>query len=95
MKVLGYTDNQTTCEKCGKTNLKGTFIVIDDFNNDYYFGSECVKKTTGESSPNIKEQKQKLKQFILAESHWYAVNSDDYDFHYNKKLEELNLKYKI
>jgi len=30
MKVLGYTDEVTTCDCCGKKNLKGSFCIETD-----------------------------------------------------------------
>ena len=95
MTTLGFTDNCTTCQKCGKQNLKGTYIVIDENNNDFYFGSECVKKTTGISAPDKNKSKYDLNQFILSEAHWFAVNSNNYDIFYDKKINELKSKYKI
>lgn len=94
MTTLGFTDNCTTCEKCGKSNLKGTYIVVDENNNDFYFGSECVKKATGNIAPSKIEAKNNLKQYIFSEAHWLAVNSDDYDFFFKNKVNELNKKYK-
>jgi len=43
MKILGYTDSYTTCDCCGRTNLKGTYCVDDLHGNIYHFGSTCVK----------------------------------------------------
>ena len=93
MKALGFTDNCTTCEKCGKTNLKGTYIVVDEYNNDSYLGSECVKKTTGATAPNKQLAKQNLKSFILTKAHLFAVNSLNYDSAHEIALKRLNKKY--
>ena len=47
MKVLGYSDEITTCGHCGKTNLKGTYAVETETMGLLYFGSSCVKKAYG------------------------------------------------
>lgn len=46
MKTLvGITDNINTCECCGRTNLKKTFVVFDsELSLEFYYGSECYRK---------------------------------------------------
>ena len=44
VKIIGFTDSQTTCECCGKSELKGTYCIeIND--EEFYYGSSCAKKT--------------------------------------------------
>ena len=41
-KLLGITDEVTTCDCCGKENLKRTFAISLDGDSDpVYFGSTC------------------------------------------------------
>lgn len=47
MKVLGYTDEVTTCDCCGKKNLKGSFCIETDEGAEVYYGSVCVNKVYG------------------------------------------------
>lgn len=47
MKVLGYSDEITTCGHCGKTNLKGTYAMETETMGLLYFGSSCVNKAYG------------------------------------------------
>lgn len=47
MKVLGYTDEVTTCDCCGKTNLRGSFGVETDAGEVLYYGSVCVNRVYG------------------------------------------------
>lgn len=47
MKVLGYTDEVTTCDCCGKRNLKGSFAIETDGGETIYYGSVCVNKIYG------------------------------------------------
>lgn len=51
-RVGGTTDEITTCELCGKPELKGTVQMIEldadgnDF-TDHYFGTSCAAKAAG------------------------------------------------
>lgn len=43
--LIGITDNVNTCECCGKTNLKKTFVVFDcELSLEFYYGSDCYRK---------------------------------------------------
>ncbi|MEU1254842.1 hypothetical protein ABZ445_16340 [Streptomyces chartreusis] len=51
-KVLGTTDDVTTCELCGKPELKGTVVLapLDEDGNpdgECYFGVSCAAKAAG------------------------------------------------
>jgi hypothetical protein len=51
-RVGGTTDQITTCELCGKPELKGTVQMIEldaDGNDfaDHYYGSSCAAKAAG------------------------------------------------
>ena len=43
MKILGYTDSRNECD-CGKTNLKGVYVVETNNGDVLHLGSSCVKK---------------------------------------------------
>lgn len=47
MKVLGFSDEITVCDCCGKTNLSGTFGVETDAGDVLHYGSVCVNKVYG------------------------------------------------
>lgn len=47
MKVLGYTEDHTNCDCCGKSNLRGTFAVETEAGEVLHYGSVCVNKTYG------------------------------------------------
>lgn len=52
-RYLGVTDESTTCEKCGKPQLKSTVMIIPldaDGNDDgepLYYGSTCAARALG------------------------------------------------
>lgn len=47
MRVMGFTDEITVCDCCGKRNLSGTFTVEDDAGELMSYGSVCVNKVYG------------------------------------------------
>ena len=62
-KILGYTEEITTCDCCGKNNLKGTFAI--EFNENLaYFGSVCAFKLHGVEYIEQKEVKKEFKARI-------------------------------
>ena len=49
MKVLGYTEEVTTCDCCGKRNLRGSYGVETDAGDVLYYGSVCVNRVYGKA----------------------------------------------
>ena len=49
-KILGITDERTTCECCGKANLKRTVVI--EFSSDIrYYGTTCAAKALNFPNP--------------------------------------------
>lgn len=47
-RVLDTTDSVNTCDCCGKTNLKSTFVIeMIETGEVFYYGSVCVTRNTG------------------------------------------------
>ncbi len=42
MKILAITDETTTCECCGKTNLKRVVVIEKDNGDVVRYGSDCA-----------------------------------------------------
>lgn len=61
-KLIGFTETETTCGCCGKTDLKGTY----QFDNGMFYGSECAKNVTGVSSETLKIAKIKSEYNLIA-----------------------------
>lgn len=56
-RVLGITDERTSCDCCGKTPLKSTTAVeMLDTGEIQYFGSTCVTRNTGMTAKQIKDE---------------------------------------
>ena len=53
LKPIAITNDVTTCECCGRANLKSTVVMIDDEGNTSYYGSDCAEKVTGKHAAKI------------------------------------------
>lgn len=62
MKIKGTTDERTTCDHCGKVNLRKT-VVFESLDADgngtgelCYIGSQCASKVSGRNETKIKNE---------------------------------------
>lgn len=55
MKILGLTDEITTCSCCGRTNLKCT-VAIETQGETVYYGRTCATRNTGKPSKVINKE---------------------------------------
>lgn len=53
--IAGFTNAVTVCECCGKSELKGTFVMIDENGDDFYFGSVCGARAAGITTKKLSE----------------------------------------
>lgn len=53
MKALGTDDSVTTCDCCGKSNLKFTVIIERDGGDIVHYGQVCARRNTGKSQRTI------------------------------------------
>lgn len=60
LRIIGFTDSVNQCDCCGKTGLKGTFVMTDDSNNEFYYGSSCGAKAAGHTHLEFKESFKKV-----------------------------------
>jgi hypothetical protein len=45
---IGTTDERTTCDCCGRTNLKYTIVLNDNIDDQFvFFGSQCGARALG------------------------------------------------
>jgi hypothetical protein len=51
--VKNFTDRVNECECCGKQDLKGTYLLVDEFNNEFYYGSTCAFKKHGANKKEL------------------------------------------
>lgn len=62
VKFLGTTDEVTTCEVCGKKNLKKTIAVSIDESDPIYMGSECATRKLGRSLKEVNTEVRKAER---------------------------------
>jgi hypothetical protein len=55
-KALGIDDSVTTCDCCGKSNLKSTVIIELDSGEIVHYGSVCAQRNTGKAPKQIKQE---------------------------------------
>jgi hypothetical protein len=73
-KVLGTTDEVTTCDCCGKSNLKATWAIeMTESGELLHYGSVCVTRNTGIKNPasaakTYHGERMKLAQIKLRQS---------------------------
>lgn len=85
MKATLFTELVNTCDCCGKSNLKGTYVIIDEYLNEYYYGSTCVKRnlniSTSELTKQINDNYKKRVELAKIE-----YNNSDIVLQYNNAL---------
>ena len=57
VKVLGVSDEITTCEHCGKKHLKCTVALSIDGGEAVYFGRDCAAHALGNNEPTATDLK--------------------------------------
>lgn len=69
LRIIGYTDTINTCDCCGKVDLKGVYVMADEFDNEFYYGSVCGAKASNisivEFNNNVKVFKSEDKKLRL------------------------------
>lgn len=52
--MIGSNDEQTTCDHCGRANLKLTVVLEDEDGNQVRYGTACAARAIGRKSTDIK-----------------------------------------
>ena len=82
IKILGLTDERTTCDCCGKTGLKVTVALEIDGGETLYYGRDCagMVRFGTKSSNNTKKVAseaafyQRVNKIFAAREFWSAAN---------------------
>lgn len=56
MKILGYTEATTSCDCCGKVNLKGTYVMDDNQGGIFNYGVNCGANAINTSVKDLKKE---------------------------------------
>ena len=72
-KALGTDDSITTCDCCGKSNLKLTVTIELDCGEIVHYGTTCAARNTGKSSKQInseiRTEATRIRDAAIAEYH--------------------------
>ena len=82
-KAIGIEEAVTTCDCCGKSNLKHTIAIELDDGEIVYYGSVCAVRNTGKSrvviNKEINDAEQKIRDAAVSElrssAEWIALNN--------------------
>ena len=66
MIILGFTDEITTCDCCGRAELKGTYVMDDNEGNIFHYGSTCGVNAAGLQS--AKELNKEVKKVEISKT---------------------------
>jgi hypothetical protein len=64
VKVLGTTDTITSCECCGRKNLKKTVAISIDDADPVYFGTSCAARAVKWTAADIRRAAKKADKAI-------------------------------
>lgn len=81
-RILALTDSVTTCDCCGRENLKNTYAVTDDMGGEFYYGTTCVKRNLGYTKEEIQRDLNK------------TINMAQNEYEFEKKsitIQNLNM----
>jgi hypothetical protein len=91
-KILGSTDEITTCDCCGKPNLKATWAVeMTETGEILHYGSVCVTRNTGIKNPasdakTYHNERMKLAQIKLRQSDEHRAKEARFAVRNNMKM---------
>ena len=54
--AIGTTDEVTTCDCCGKSDLMLTVIMLHDDGQRVNYGTTCARRNTGKTAPQIRAE---------------------------------------
>lgn len=83
-KVIGISDEVTTCECCGRTNLKRT-VVISDGDGEVYYGTECAARAMNLSKAKVESELSMLRRAAI-----YTAERER-NIQHNREMEEYRL----
>ena len=71
-KALGTDDSITSCDCCGRTNLKFTVTIELDNGEIAHYGQICASRNTGKEQGTITKEinEQKAKNISAAKAEW-------------------------
>lgn len=93
MKALYLDDTITTCNCCGKVNLKATVAMQLDCGGILHYGRTCAARNSGKDQRQIKEEIAKNRQARIDAAYDELRGTPAMKAWYDKRI-ELYAKYK-
>lgn len=91
VRALGTDDSVTTCDCCGRSNLKFTVAIELDCGDVVHYGQVCASRNTGKTRPVINaEIKAEAKRVLDAATAEYSASAEHAA--YVTKLAERNAR---
>lgn len=91
-RIDGYTDSIRTCDRCGRSDLKGTYHITTEDGEEYNLGSSCIKKgwqmTQREFTNKLESDKKEI--IAKATAEWQATAEHDKLVKYIGSVEHKN-----
>ncbi len=56
LTALFITDEVTTCDCCGKQNLKATVAMLNQDNGLFHYGRTCATRNSGKASKQLNKE---------------------------------------
>lgn len=71
-KALGTDDSVTTCDCCGKSNLKCTVAIELDDGEIVHYGRTCASRNTGKAPKVISAEirAEEIRKLLAAQAEW-------------------------
>jgi CDGSH-type Zn-finger protein len=89
--VLGFSEDFTVCDRCGKSELKGTWAIENEDGDLFRLGSSCIHKKFEFSS---EEAKALIAEFKKAEK-FKALYAEHIAPLYTQMTERLNSTFTV
>jgi len=86
MKILGFTEETTACDLCGRMELKGTYAIQAEDGSIHHLGSSCVKKRFGLTQKEFTSKKREAIELRREERRLFTLDID-------RKFNEIYYKY--
>lgn len=75
MKILGINDEVTTCECCGRTNLKRTVILESETIGIVRYGTDCAAAAVyGKKSAKNRDQMDRVARGVAYAKKWIGIH---------------------
>lgn len=89
LTIIGFTDSINECDCCGKTGLKGTYVMTNEDGVELYYGTTCGARS---ASVSVVELKEKVKSINLESEIELLVKDATYQYLQDKVLKFVSKK---